>query len=96
MPDFGKKRVLLGCLAAIGVTAVVLHRYWPRGRLHGDDGHWDELDRDEGVAREGRGRVASVVRGGGRSERGRRRRRVEEYGDYEDSDYPGRGRWGGV
>lgn len=78
-----KKEIPYGFLAGIGVSALLLHKYWPKGWVHGEDKYWDNkvgraaevvVERPRGVLREGRVRAGPVLeemREGWREERAR-------------------------
>ncbi|EEY21617.1 predicted protein [Verticillium alfalfae VaMs.102] len=82
-----KKEIPYGFLAGIGVSALLLHKYWPKGWVHGEEKYWDNkvgraggrvaevvVERPRGVLREGRvpaGPVLEEMREGWREERAR-------------------------
>ncbi|KAH7361489.1 hypothetical protein B0T11DRAFT_297072 [Plectosphaerella cucumerina] len=69
-----KDKIPLGFLAGIGVSAVLLHKFWPKGWLHGDEKYWDRLGRDkrdkvDDAVRVKRERAEAALRHGGESVR---------------------------
>ena len=71
-----RDKIPYGFLAGIGVSAYLLHKYWPKGWVHGDHGYWDKVGKDGSGSK--RGAVEEVVRDG----RERAEARVRDKGEH--------------